>query len=591
MKRETMKKILTGMLLISSVNLTAQSIEKILTAARPSTLLKNKEIKISGQISSGFSLYNADPISNRNAPFFYHAAGGLVIDVFGKFKLPFNFSYINKTATSTLPGPLRIPNIQPFNRFQLKPKYKGFELQIGTGSMSFSKYTLNGHRFDGIGVNYKSDKIPVYGGLVTGRLLKKVIEIPEGSFIKPSYQRNGFAGFIGYKSNDNFAEISIFKAKDVASPTDSIFSIRNINPFDNLATSLKFKTKVFDRFSLLADFGLSKTSNLNGFNPNINNKKWKFANDLAIDYQLKSQKIGLNYQYIDPNFNTFGAYFFNKDIELITLNYSGDFLKDQNLKVNSRVGHQRRNLRKTEAQTIGGWESSIDINYKFLGKHQFNASYSSFSSFSNFNPFFNYLSQTPYYENIDTLNFRQVNQNISLMANLALPKIKMFDAEIILNTLLQNGDDNQGEKNLHQNMQNYMASFVLKNPKKQSQLSLMYNRVVNNTMGLSNKLSGPSIQLMIPISDKGIKLNMQLGYSRSEINNPISNYQENSKLLMVNSNISYQLKKKHNFSLRYLHNKKFNFDSEYGMIGGFQENTPRFSYKFAFDLFKISLKK
>jgi len=591
MMNKIKKSYLVGLLLGFSFNLNAQDIEKILTAARPSALLKNKDIKISGQISSGFSWYNADPISNRNSPFFYQAAGGVVIDVFGKFKLPFNFSYINKTATSTLPGPIKIPNVQPFNRFQLRPKYKGFELQIGTGAMNFSKYTLSGHRFDGVGINYKSDKIPIYGGVMRGRLLKKVSEIPDGSFLKPSYQRNGIAGFLGYKKDDSFAEISLFKARDINAVTDNIFALQNINPYENLASSLKFKTKVNDKISVLADLGLSKTSNLNGLISNLNTFKWKLAGDVAVDYQLKSQKIGLSYQYVDPNYNTFGAYFFNKDIELVTLNYSGDYFSDQRLKINSRFGHQRRNLRKTEAQTIGGWESSLDVNYKLLEKHQFSASYSSFSSFSNFNPFFSYLSQTPYYENIDTLNFRQVNQNIALMANIVLPKINKYKAEIILNTILQKGDDNQQEKQLPQNMQNYMASFVLKNEEKKNQISFIYNRVINNAMGLQNKLSGPSVQTSLHMAEEKLNLSTQVGFSKSEINNPLSDYHEISNVLMVNANIGYKIKKKHNFSIIYLYNKKFDFDSEFGMIGGFQENTLRFSYKYAFDLFKISLKK
>jgi hypothetical protein len=585
-----MKRYLSILLVILGSKLFGQDIEKILTAPRPSNLLKNKDIKLNGNLGLGFSWYEASPIENRNTPFFYEGNGALLLDIFGEIKIPISFSYVNKKATTTLPSSIKIPKVQPFNRFQLKPKYKGFEMQIGTGSMSFSKFTLGGHRFDGLGLYFKSPKLPLYGGVVGGRFLKRINELPETSSLKPAYGRNGFACLLGYKHAEDYYEISGFTAKDSKTSNDTLLNKLNINPFKNGTASFRIKTKIWKSLSLVSDVGISKLINLNAQSIHLKAIPWKWAGVLGLNYEHGKNKVELEYERIDPEYSTFGAYFFNKDIQLITAHYQGAFFQDNALTVNTKIGHQKKNLNFKEPQTMSGLEGSFDIGYKLMKKYQFNFSYSTFSSFTNFNPYFTYLAQTPYYDNIDTLNYRQLNRNINLVSIIPLSKSDNLETEINLSGLLQEGDNQSGVENISQALRNYMVSYTLKSPKRKSQVALVYNHIKSDNMGLKNQLSGPSVQLILPLLKEKLKVMAQAGITKSTLSNVQSNYYENTKILLGNATLQYQTRKQHQFSGRYLLNKKFDsIDQSLGL--GFIENTFRLSYKYSFDVFKITLKK
>ena len=121
----------------------------------PKEFLK-KGIKVSGSISGNHVFYTATGIPNRAVPIDILYQGNLNVSLFGKVNMPVSFSLSNQNINFKSLFDQRYNFAQPFNRFVLKPTYKGFTLQVGTCALNFSPLTLAGHRYDGVGLEYKN---------------------------------------------------------------------------------------------------------------------------------------------------------------------------------------------------------------------------------------------------------------------------------------------------------------------------------------------------------------------------------------------------------------------------------------------------
>lgn len=141
-------------------------------------------------------------------------------DFFGKIKMPFNFSINNQNINFTHPFDQKYRFQQPFNRFQLKPSYKGLTLLFGVNSMTFSPLTLSGHRFEGFGVQFKPKSLPFFVNFMTGKLQKAVRRDSSLNTVnnRPTYQRNGVGFQLGFKKKQQNIELIFFHAKDIFFP-------------------------------------------------------------------------------------------------------------------------------------------------------------------------------------------------------------------------------------------------------------------------------------------------------------------------------------------------------------------------------------
>src|SRR5690606_16226055 len=114
----------------------------------------------------------------------------------------------------------------------------------------------------------------------------------------------------------------------------------------------------------------------------------------------------VGYERIDPQYRTLGAYYFNNDLENITVNGATAILQGK-LNLAANAGTQRDNLDNTKVSTMRRVVGSFNAGYAPSQKVNLNASYSTFQTYTNIRSQFLDINQLTPYDNLDTLNFTQ----------------------------------------------------------------------------------------------------------------------------------------------------------------------------------------
>ena len=233
----------------------------------PKNLLKDKSIKVSGEITAKNIFYSAWGIENRQIPFNYLYSGNLNVSIFGKINMPVSFSFANQNASFQQGIGDSFQNLwnrrprfaQPINRMLMKPSYKGATLYLGTISLSFSPYTLAGHRFDGFGFEYKSEKIPVYGALMMGNLFRAtpIDSMFSGTVNRPSFRRSGMGMKLGYKHEKDKVEMIVFSAKDIYNSLPYSLDVLAISPQSNTVFAFNGTKLIYKKVLFNAEVAIS----------------------------------------------------------------------------------------------------------------------------------------------------------------------------------------------------------------------------------------------------------------------------------------------------------------------------------------------
>jgi len=173
------------------------------------------------------------------------------------------------------------------------------------------------------------------------------------------------------------------------------------------------------------------------FQPNATSQFFS-AFKSSIGYGIKTFAINLNYERIEPDYKTLGAYFFNNDLENITLAPSISVLKGK-LNLSFNTGLQRDNLDNSKLNTTKRWVGSFNANYAPNQHWNIMGSYSNFSTFTKQRP-----QEDPFYKNtLDTLNFYQLSQNAMFSAGYNFGKTKTRQNILVTANYLVTGQ-NQG---------------------------------------------------------------------------------------------------------------------------------------------------
>jgi hypothetical protein len=375
-----------------------------------------KGIKASGSVSLNAVSYLANGISGRRDPFNWFASGSLNLNLFG-YNAPFSFSYSNLQSSFS----------QPFNQVSFNPQYKWARAYLGYTSMTFSPYTLAGHVFSGAGLELSPGSWRI--SLMYGRLRKAVPFNLQDSLQndRASYRRMGYGLKIGYEHEGDLVELSYFRAKDDTTSLPFVLSNSNLTPKQNVAIAFHGRKKLPAGFFIEGDYSLSVLNNdirskgealpdslrtgsnlIRGLLPYNTTQRYFDAFSGGIGYQGRGFGIQVRYERIAPEYQTLGAYFFNNDLQNVTIVPSLNLLEGR-LNIVANFGLQRNNLDNTRTSTTRRFVSSGTLTFLPNPKWNLSGSYSDFSSFTNVrprtDPFFN--------NNIDTLNFYQVTNQYS----------------------------------------------------------------------------------------------------------------------------------------------------------------------------------
>ena len=349
--------------------------------------LKNQKVlEIRGSLAANVQFYQANGINNRRQPFTWYLTGTPVVKWFG---MTFPFTLVVSEQERRFS--------QPFNQYGVSPYYKSLKLHLGYRNVRFSDYTLGGANFLGAGVEYTPKNIRL--GFVYGQFARPVNEDATGQdvryqYIRPVYQRIGWAAKVGIGSPKSYVDVSVFKAKDIISSITAPSPQSRVLPMENLAVGLKnhfgfFKQKL--TFDL--DVGASLITR-NSLKRDIENPEpWQnklldivavnassnffTAGTAAMGWRFKKGAIRAIYQRVDPDYQSLGAYYFQNDVEQLTIAPTLLLFKNK-LIINGSIGRSHDNLKGNKGATTHRNVSSVNLSMSPIKRLTVGLNYSNF---------------------------------------------------------------------------------------------------------------------------------------------------------------------------------------------------------------------
>ncbi|PKV49310.1 hypothetical protein ATE84_1331 [Aquimarina sp. MAR_2010_214] len=508
-------------------------------------------VKVNGGVSANSVYY--DGSANRD-PFTYFINGNLNFNISGIYNIPLSFSYTNQDFGYSTPFKI--------NRLSIHPSYKWVATHIGDVSMTFSPYTVSGHQFTGFGTDLTPNK-PYKISAFYGRLLKATEYNEDVPDAIPAYKRMGY----GLKTSYDFNKFSVgfifFKAKDEASSLDIIIPEElHIDPKENLVVSLESSLEIAKglRFNIevaqsavtenIEGEEINKGSNVLGFL--INEKAstdYYTALNTDFTYSFGKGSVGVGYERIDPQYRTFGAYFFNNDLENITLNAAQELFNGR-VSLALNAGLQRDDLKNEKEAQSNRIVSAINATIQASDRLNIGASYSNFQSYTNIRTAFDEINQVNQFENLDTLDFKQVSQNAALNLGYLVSQSPQKQQNLGLNLTFQTTKDEQGTADATNNETNFYnagANYAITYPER----TLTINAAINaayNVVELADALTyGPTLSASKQLFDKKLRTGISASYNESLVD---GNSQGN--VMNFRANAGYVYKEKHNINLNAL---------------------------------------
>lgn len=377
-------------------------------------LADEKPVSVSSAVNFTSVMYGAKGLPNRRDPFSWFASGNIALSLYG-WSVPFSFSYSNRQTSFQ----------QPFNQYGITPQYKWIKAYVGYNSMNFSRYTLANHTFMGGGVELTPGKFNV--SILYGRFNKPVAEdSTEGRYVAPVYKRMGYGLKAGYAAEAGSLQVVVFGARDQLHAIPPVSQEAGVLPAENLVFSIVGKKTISKRISLQAEMATSAfTRDLRttqqGESQHLIFKKlfthrasssYYNAVNTNLTYHGNAYSVQLGYERIDPGYQTLGAYYFNNDLENITI--GGTLQLHQNaVSLSGNVGLQRNNLDNTEVTALKRKVYALTMSIVPNSQWNINTTYSNFTAVTNVRPQFDPF----FHDALDTLDFYQINQTAT--ANIA----------------------------------------------------------------------------------------------------------------------------------------------------------------------------
>jgi hypothetical protein len=405
----------------------------------------DNQLKVNGGFSAN-AVYNSVKAINM-PPFSYFLAGNINF-AYGNFNLPVSVNYSNRKFTYSQPF--------SFNYVTLRPTYKWASAEIGTCFMSFSPYSLSGHQFTGVGVTLNPQKWNA--NLMYGQLLRA----NEGNQadVLPTYARMGMGAKVAYHTDKYLIGVSFFNAEDKAKSLANLPASMLPLPRQNLVIGLEFSTTLFKLLELAGSYhssavnqDISQTTaekspqkSLSGLllgNPADFKSYNSYQGSINFRFPKTTGLIGFEYQRVDPDYITLGGYYFVNDFENYTVRYTQSFWGGK-INFMSNAGIQQDDIMKRNSSSqkrfVGMASLTATINERF----NWALSFSNFTSYAYIRTAFDDIKRLNPFEQLDTLNYRQINQNLSASANYTFSKSETVQQQITANASWMESANKQG---------------------------------------------------------------------------------------------------------------------------------------------------
>lgn len=543
---------------------------------------KENFLRYNGGIAANTVYY--DGVANRQA-LTYYLTGNLNFNIAGLYNVPLSFTYSNQEFD--------FPNPFKFNRFSFNPSYQWVAAHLGDVAMTFSPYTLSGHQFTGAGVDLTPEG-PFQISAMYGRFLRATEYNPEAPEALTAYQRMGY----GLKTSYNFENVKLgvifFKAKDEEGSLENPIPVElGLAPKENAVLSFESEFKLFEKAQFRVEYAISGVTEdtrateeraekgLLSFalNENISTNYYNVLN-ASFNYPAGNGSLGVGYERIDPDYKTFGAYFFNNDLENITVN-ANQTIFDGKVNLSVNAGVQQDNLNNEKSSDQQRIVTALNINFTASDRLGINGSYSNFQSYTNIRDQFDYINQVNQFDNVDTLNYRQISQNANLGINYILKQTETKQHTTNLNLVYQNSNNQQEGETIEGGISTFYigtAAYTLGYPKEALSISLAANASYNS-IGIDNNLTiGPTLAVGKQFFNKKLRTNFSSSYNTS-----FNNGEQQGSVFNFRMGGNYVWLQKHNFSLNVLTLFRN------ATLANTTDLTVTFGYSYAFDNFKLNL--
>ena len=405
----------------------AQDLDNIATQ-KPFTIHGNTGLNLMG--------YNVTGIEARQKPFSFILTANATASIYG-IELPFSFSISDKQKSYS----------QPFNQFGMSPHWKWITVHGGYRNVTFSSFTMAGHTFLGGGIELTPGTFRF--GFLYGRFDRKTTEnqLYQNDSL-PGFARRGFAVKVGVGTANNFFDLILLRVRDDSAslPHQSETSaIRT--PEQNVVTGINshftfFKKLIWEVEAAVSlyttNLGAEKLSSVednstlhsvNKFLAINQSSEYYTAVRSSLQYKAKLWALKLEYRRIDPKYRSMGAYFFNNDVQNLTLTPSVSFWK-RKLSLNGSIGLQTDNLRRTKKATSVRTIGSANISFNPSSAFGIDANYSNYSI----------TQRDGRIPLTDSTRVHQITQNISVTPRLLFANTTLSHM-IMLNYNFSNFDD------------------------------------------------------------------------------------------------------------------------------------------------------
>jgi hypothetical protein len=419
-----------------------------------------------------------------------------------------------------------------------------------------------------------------------GRLLKKVPYSIDNPYLMPNYERWGYGAQVQHDAEKYSVGMIYFGAQDKENQTMALTADSlGILPMQNTAFSWNIGLKLVKNLTFTAEYGLSiltrdirALAERNNFIEDILNEKTSTSTynafNAKLNYQLLKNTIGIGYERIDPQYQTLGAYYFNNDYENITLNYARPFLKNDKANIAVSFGIQRDNLDNTKEETSNRYVGSINLNYNPTEDLQTSLNFSTFQSYRNLKSQFDFINEMSPYDNLDTLQFTQLSQNLDASAMYTFQKSETRTQRLNLNASYQQAADQQGGISTPGNVSRFVNSALGYGITLIPQ-NINVTASVNGTYNYSGMVNSYTVGPMAGITTAFFNKTLSCGLSTA-YNVSISDGNVQAKVLNCRANAAYRFWKKHNLNGSVVwQNRNLSTKSSYGIT-----TTIAYSYSF-----------
>jgi hypothetical protein len=497
------------------------------------TFGKGKPLKLSGNFSANGTYSAGEP---GRDPFAYYLNGSVSLNIYGLIDLPFSFNFTNSGNSYRMPS---MPN-----RLSLQPSYKWIKAYIGDVSMNFSPYTLNGHQFTGAGVELTPGDWEF--AVMYGRLLRAVEYNDSLPDVAPTYKRMGYGVKAGVNKETYMVSVSLLKAKDERSSLSSMPDSLGVAPMDNISGSVSFSVKPVSFIEVSGEYGFSSVTA--DITVSDDTKTLYHAFKGNIDYVGESNRFGIGYERIDPNYQTFGAYYFTNDLENVTLN-GNQSLWDGKVNLTLSLGYEHDDLKGEKARGSSRAVGSAGLEFTPNECLSARLSYSNFQSYSNARSNFESINQENPLDLLDTLRFTQLSRSANLNLSWQVKKTEEQTQSLSLNVAYQDAANKQGEvyqpgsvTEMINGMAGYSFSLLKTGLIITAAVNLNNSRLLNaNTLTL-----GPTLSASKRLLKNKLSLNGSISYNTANKGGA-----KQSEVFLCRLNGGYSLGEHHSLTLAY----------------------------------------